>query len=82
MITPDGELITQDLGLEIEKGQKPQILVPKGYIFGSAMHNEGYSLVGCMVSPGFTFEDFELFERNDLLKIYPEHEKIIKKLTR
>lgn len=82
MITPDGELITQDLGLEIEKGQKPQILVPKGYIFGSAMHNEGYSLVGCMVSPGFTFEDFELFERNDLLKMYPEHEKIIKKLTR
>lgn len=64
MITPEGELITEELGLNIEKGEKPQILVPKNYIFGSAMNNTGYALVGCMVSPGFEFKDFELFERN------------------
>lgn len=82
MITPEGELITEELGLNIEKGEKPQILVPKDYIFGSAMNNEGYALVGCMVSPGFEFKDFELFERNYLLERYPEYEQVIIKLTK
>lgn len=82
MISPNGELITKNLGLNINKGESPQVLVPKNYIFGSAMNNEGFSLVGCMVSPGFDFKDFKLFERNDLLEKYPEHEDIIIKLTR
>jgi hypothetical protein len=82
MISPDGKLIIEQLGLNIEKGEKPQILVPKDYIFGSAMNNEGYALVGCMVSPGFEFKDFELFERNFLLEKYPEYKEIILKLTR
>ena len=81
MISPEGELITEQLGLNIERGEKPQVLVPKDYIFGSAMNEEGYALVGCMVSPGFEFRDFELFERNFLLKKYPQYNEIINKLT-
>ncbi|EDT85486.1 cupin domain-containing protein [Clostridium botulinum] len=82
MITPKGELITEQLGLDIEKGEKPQVLVPKNYIFGSAMNNKGYALVGCMVSPGFEFRDFELFERDTLLNLYPKYKETIEKLTR
>lgn len=82
MINPEGELITEELGLNIERGEKPQVLVPKDYIFGSAMNNEGYALVGCMVSPGFEFKDFELFERDYLLATYPEYKETILKLTR
>ncbi|HAR85064.1 cupin domain-containing protein [Clostridium sulfidigenes] len=82
MITPEGELITKQLGLDVEKGEVPQVLVPKGYIFGSSMNNDGFALVGCMVAPAFTFDDFELFERRDLLNMYPNLEDIIKKLTR
>ena len=82
MITPEGELITEQLGLDIEKGEKPQVLVPKNYIFGSAMNNKGYALVGCMVSPGFEFSDFELFERDTLLNLYPKYKETIEKLTR
>ncbi|MBB6715512.1 cupin domain-containing protein [Clostridium gasigenes] len=82
MISPDGILTTSQLGLDIEKGEVPQVLVPKNYIFGSAMNNEGYALVGCMVSPGFDFKDFELFERSDLLNRYPTHKDVIIKLTR
>ncbi|MGL4876318.1 MAG: cupin domain-containing protein [Clostridium sp.] len=81
MISPSGELITKQLGLDIEKGESPQVLVPKGYIFGSAMNKEGFSLVGCMVAPAFTFDDFKLFERKELLEMYPEHKEIIEKLT-
>lgn len=82
MISPQGELILEELGLDSEKGEKPQVLVPKGYIFGSAMNKEGYALVGCMVAPGFDFKDFELFERADLLEMYPQYRQEILKLTR
>lgn len=82
MITPEGELITSQLGKNIENGEMPQVLVPKGYIFGSAMNNDGYSLVGCMVSPAFDYKEFELFDREYLLNLYPEHKEIILKLTR
>lgn len=82
MITPEGNLITKQLGLNIENGESPQVLVPKGCIFGSAMNNDGFSLVGCMVSPAFEYKDFELFNRDELLSLYPEHQYIINKLTR
>lgn len=82
MITPEGELITSQLGKNIENGETPQVLVPKGCIFGSAMNNDGYALVGCMVSPAFEYEEFELFERKYLLDLYPNHRDIIMKLTR
>lgn len=82
MISPYGELIEKQLGLNIEKGETPQVLVPKDYIFGSAMNNEDFSLVGCMVAPGFDFKDFELFEREDLLEKYPNYREVIEKLTR
>lgn len=82
MISPNGELIEKQLGLNIEKGESPQVLVPKDYIFGSSMNNDGFSLVGCMVAPGFDFKDFELFERKDLISQYLSHKEIIEKLTR
>jgi len=82
IISPEGELTSEQLGLNIEKGEKPQVLVPKNYIFGSAMNNAGYALVGCMVSPGFEFKDFELFKRNFLLEKYPEYKETIIKLTK
>lgn len=81
MISPEGELITKDLGLDLEVGETPQVLVPKGYIFGSAMNKKGFSLVGCMVSPGFDFQDFKLFSRKELLVRFPSYEKEILKLT-
>ena len=82
MITPEGELITKKLGKNIEKGEAPQVLVEKGCIFGSAMNNDGYALVGCMVSPAFQYDEFELFKRDDFLELYPNYKDIIIKLTR
>lgn len=40
-----------------------------------------YALVGCTVAPGFDFQDFEMGERENLIKIFPQHEVIITKLT-
>ncbi|GAE28399.1 hypothetical protein JCM9140_4622 [Halalkalibacter wakoensis JCM 9140] len=82
IIHENGEYEEARLGLNIEKGEKPQVLVPKNAIFGSSLSQENsFSLVGCMVAPGFEYEDFELFTQKELLKDYPEHEEIIKKMA-
>ena len=41
-----------------------------------------YALVGCVVSPGFSFDGFELAEADELLARYPEHADVIGRLTR
>lgn len=70
------------LGLNLEAGERPQAIVRKNSIFGSSVNDlESFSLVGCMVSPGFDFEDFELFTQETLLGLYPQHEAIIRKLA-
>lgn len=81
-IDETGKYVAQKVGLDIANGEVPQYLVPKNTIFGSTVLEENsYSLVSCSVSPGFDFEDFELFKREDLLKKYPKHEEIINRLT-
>lgn len=41
-----------------------------------------YSLVSCVVSPGFDFLDFEIGKEQNLLTEYPQHKDIIKRLCR
>jgi len=38
--------------------------------------------VGCVVAPGFEFEDFELGKRADLLNTHPQNKDVIEQLTR
>lgn len=82
MITPQGTYEEVAVGLDMENGEVPQFIVRKGTIFGSTVKDrDTFALVGCMVSPGFDFADFELFERKDLLEQYPAYAEIIEKLT-
>jgi uncharacterized protein len=70
------------LGMNLDAGEVPQVLVKKNSIFGSSVsEQDSCSLVGCMVSPGFEFQDFELFTQEELLKDYPQHKEIIMKLA-
>ncbi len=83
VISPDGALAILKLGLRIESGELPQAIVPAGSWFGVSPAADGdYSLVGCSVSPGFDFVDFELASRTELLKEYPEHREVIMRFTR
>ena len=83
MIFPDGAYQFQKIGLNFENGELPQFVVPKGIWFASEVVDGGqFSLVGCTVSPGFDFEDFELVDRKELANQYPECSEIIERLTR
>lgn len=77
-IYPDGRYEAVTLGLG--EGQKLNHTVPSGTIFGSTVE-EGYALVSCTVVPGFDFENFKLFSQEELLKLYPEHEAVIRRLA-
>lgn len=82
MISESGHYSAVKLGLNIEEGERPQLLVPAGTIFGSSMSSdEEYSLVGCMVSPGFDFNDFYLFTEQELTERYPQHRDIVEYMT-
>jgi uncharacterized protein len=81
MIDEQGKIKSVKLGLNIEKGELPQGLVPADVVFGAEpLEHDNFSLVSCLVSPGFDFRDFILYEEKDLCSMYPEHTDIIKKL--
>ena len=82
VIDEEGNYVEHKLGLDLENGEVPQVLVPKNTIFGSSVIVDGtFSLVGCMVAPGFEYEDFELFTQKELLHDYPQHKEIICKMA-
>ena len=61
------------LGSDILSGQQLQHCVPAGAVFGAfPCTGSEFSLVGCTVSPGFEFGDFELCQREALLCQLPE----------
>ena len=72
----------QVVGPDLKSEQTPQFMVPSGTIFGSSvLEEDSYSLVSCVVAPGFDFKDFKLFTKDELLAIHPNHLDIITKLT-
>ena len=82
MIYPDGEYASIKLGLNLANGEVPQAVVPGGTYFGSEMISKSdFALVGCTVAPGFDFADFEMPPRSVLLEKFPEHKKVIEKIT-
>lgn len=82
IIHPDGRLEEVILGNRVLEGERVQHLVPGGYWFGGKP-NPGtpYSFVGCTTAPGFSFEDFELAHRAELMGEYPQHADLIRDLS-
>ena len=47
------------LGSDLTAGQRPQVIVPK-HVWQAARSMGDWTLVGCTVAPGFTFDGFTL----------------------
>lgn len=81
--TSIGTYIEHRLGLNFAMSQKPQLVILANSWFASeVVANGSWCLVGCTVSPGFDFADFELAKKADLVEAYPNHELLISRLTR
>jgi hypothetical protein len=71
------------IGNDLIRGQKPQVAVERGVWQGSRLMEGGrWALLGCTVSPGFEFEDYEAGERAELCAGWPEFVEEITALTR
>jgi len=82
-IDPDGNYQQTKLGLDLEKGEQPFAIMPRGCWFAAELIDKStYALVGCTVAPGFHFDDFELAERQELIRKFPKHSELISNMTR
>lgn len=83
VIYPNGVYQQLKLGSILEDGEAFQQVVPAGTWFASEpVANADFCLVGCTVSPGFDFRDFELADRVQLMGDHPQHRELICRLTR
>jgi predicted cupin superfamily sugar epimerase len=79
-IDPAGRVESVALGADADAGQKLQHVVPAGHWFGARAEADD-ALVGCTVSPGFDFADFEIGRRDALLALFPGAREAIELLT-
>lgn len=72
LMLENGQVRKFTLGIDFENNQEPLFAVPKNTWFAARIKNaKGFALMGCTVSPGFHFDDFELAGEN-LIQEYPE----------
>jgi len=82
-ITPSGIHWGHQLGPDWDKGEHFQLTIRHGSWFGAELLNparDNWALVGNTVAPGFDFVDFELGDTEILVKEFPQHERLIRKL--
>ena len=80
-ISPDGILKEKVLG-PLFPEQRCEYLFPKGHWFGAYLNPKSeWAFLGCTVSPGFEYADFEVGNREQLISQYPKFKEHIIKLT-
>jgi len=71
------------IGNRLDEGERPQVVVRRGIWQGSRLATGGaWALLGCTVSPGFEFADYEAGSRAQLCAEWPEFHQLIRELTR
>ncbi len=79
----DGGSARVVIGKDLEAGERPQVVVRRGVWQGSRLVKaEGWALLGCTVSPGFEFGDYEGASAEELVARWPRVAERIRGLTR
>jgi len=82
MIHPDGGYEVKKLGPDLSANEEFHVLIRKETAFAADLADKkSFSLVSCVVSPGFTFEDFKLFTYEELAARFPGHENLFREFT-
>jgi uncharacterized protein len=82
VITVDENIETKILGNRLDMGEEPQVIIKANTWFAARVKDEkGFALVTCTVAPGFDFDDFELGNKNKLIKLFPNLKTEIEKLS-
>jgi predicted cupin superfamily sugar epimerase len=88
----DGSGAIVRIGGDLAAGERPQVVVPRGVWQGSRLAaaetqgghapGQGWALLGCTVSPGFEFEDYEHGDPAQLCAAWPAFSEVVRQLTR
>ena len=82
-LNADKTCTTIRMACDLTDDSVPQAIVPGGCWFGAEPSGQAeFALVGCTVSPGFDFADFELARAESLVEEYPSCRALIHRLTR
>ena len=82
-LRPDGSARIILIGNDLAAGQEPQVVVPaEGWQGCRLIPGGSWALMGCTVSPGFDYTDFELADRAQLTASYPDFAEMIAALTK
>ena len=80
---PDGRSAVFTLGQDLAAGQQVQLLVPAGVWQGARLAETGkVALLGCTVTPGFDYADYESGSYSELAASWPQEADRIRRLTR
>ncbi len=71
------------IGRNLAAGQRPQVVVRRGVWQGARLVEGGsWALLGCSVSPGFEFDDYQAGDRDELATKWPLWSEMITALSR
>jgi predicted cupin superfamily sugar epimerase len=70
------------LGGAIDRGERPQHVVPAGVWQAAVPLGARFALCGCTVAPGFDFADFEMPSREQLVAQFPQLRSLVERLAR
>ncbi|MDD2191285.1 MAG: cupin domain-containing protein [Bacteroidales bacterium] len=76
-----GKLETHTLSSDLNDSFQ-LVVKPNTWFAAEIPSKKGFSLVSCAVSPMFSFNNFYLANKEELINYYPEHQSIINRLTR
>ncbi|UUU23338.1 cupin domain-containing protein [Streptomyces sp. DSM 40750] len=85
LLAPDGSSRVIVLGPDVLDGQYVQYVVPAGTWMGAWVPGGGgvgWTLFGCTMAPGFTFEGYEHGDAVELARLYPDRAALIGELGR
>ena len=72
-VLTDGKKEERLLGNNVQKGESPMAVIPKGCAFAAEnLEPDGYSFVSCVTTPGFEYAGFRLIGREELRQRYPD----------
>ncbi|WP_338897317.1 cupin domain-containing protein [Streptomyces sp. TG1A-60] len=87
LLAPGGPSRLVALGPDVLGGQYVQYVVPAGTwmgarVLGGGGDGEGWTLFGCTMAPGFTYEGYEHGDTGELARLYPDRADLIAGLGR
>ncbi|MDZ7775385.1 MAG: cupin domain-containing protein [Bacteroidales bacterium] len=78
LFTPQQQYRKIVVGINVISGAYPQLTIPRQTHLPLPLNGEStFSLVACIVTPGFSFNDFHFSDKKELTRRFPDQKQII-----